>query len=72
MWQEQALEKARQLTAHFVDYVGEWHSHPQEYSAHASRDDEKLIETLHIKMSAEGLPVVMIIVSENDLNIIVK
>lgn len=72
MGQEQALEKARHLTAHVVDYVGEWHSHPQGYSARASRDDEKLIETLHIKMSAEGLPVVMIIVSENGLNIIVK
>ncbi|MFJ5441676.1 Mov34/MPN/PAD-1 family protein [Pectobacterium sp. CHL-2024] len=70
--QEQALEKARHLTAHVVDYVGEWHSHPQGYSARASRDDERLIETLHAKMSAEGLPVTMVIVSESDLNIIVK
>ncbi|AYZ53558.1 MULTISPECIES: Mov34/MPN/PAD-1 family protein [Enterobacteriaceae] len=70
--QEQALEKARHLTAHVVDYVGEWHSHPQGYSARASRDDEKLIETLHSKMSAEGLPVTMVIVSESGLNIIVK
>ncbi|WP_426449597.1 ThiF family adenylyltransferase [Siccibacter colletis] len=70
--QEQALEKARHLTAHVVDYVGEWHSHPQGYSARASSDDEKLIETLHTKMSAEGLPVAMVIVSENDINIVVK
>ncbi|PAW33626.1 hypothetical protein CIL06_21660 [Pantoea vagans] len=70
--QEQALEKARRLTAHVVDYVGEWHSHPPGYSARASSDDEKLIETLHTKMSAEGLPVVMVILSENDINIVVK
>ncbi|MEB5705849.1 Mov34/MPN/PAD-1 family protein [Pantoea anthophila] len=53
MRQEQALEMARHLTANVVDYVGEWHSHPQGYSARASRDDEKLIETLYIKKSAE-------------------
>ncbi|MBN3083139.1 Mov34/MPN/PAD-1 family protein [Pectobacterium polaris] len=70
--QEQALKKARSLTAHVVDYIGEWHSHPPGYSAKASCDDEKLIETLHAKMSAEGLPVTMFIVSENDLNIVVK
>ncbi len=70
--QEQALEKARNLTAHVVDYIGEWHSHPHGYSARASCDDEKLIETLHARMSAEGLPVTMVIVSENDINIVVK
>ncbi|MEN4838944.1 ThiF family adenylyltransferase, partial [Pantoea agglomerans] len=70
--QEQALEKSRRLTAHVVDYVGEWHSHPQGYCARASSDDEKLIEILHTKMSAEGLPVVMVILSESDINIVVK
>lgn len=70
--QEQALEKARNLTAHVVDYIGEWHSHPHGYSARASGDDEKLIETLHARMSAEGLPVTMVIVSEHDINIVVK
>lgn len=70
--QEQALKQARSLTAYVVDYVGEWHSHPHGYSAKASSDDEKLIDTLHVKMSAEGLPVAMVIVSENDINIVVK
>ncbi|HKS33545.1 MAG TPA: ThiF family adenylyltransferase [Enterobacteriaceae bacterium] len=70
--QQKSLEQARNLTAHIVDYVGEWHSHPHGYSARASSDDEKLIETLHAKMSAEGLPVTMVIVSENDINIVVK
>ncbi|EKN4757176.1 TPA: Mov34/MPN/PAD-1 family protein [Yersinia enterocolitica] len=70
--QQKLLENAKRLTANVVDYVGEWHSHPQGYSARASREDEKLIVTLHSKMSAEGLPVVMLILSDSDINIVVR
>ena len=70
--QREALERVQQLTARVVDYVGDWHSHPPGSSARASVDDEKLIATLHQRMSADGLPAVMVIVSEHEINIVVK
>jgi len=70
--QKEALERVQQLTARVVDYVGEWHSHPQGFSAKASNEDDNLIKKLHQKMSVEGLPAVMLIVAENDINIIVR
>ncbi|MGE6288850.1 ThiF family adenylyltransferase [Aeromonas media] len=70
--QQEALERVHNLTAHVVSYVGDWHSHPQGYSARASSDDEVLITKLHQKMSIDGLPAVMVIVAENEINIIVR
>ncbi|UAN60598.1 Mov34/MPN/PAD-1 family protein [Serratia sp. JSRIV004] len=70
--QQEALERVQQLTARVVDYVGEWHSHPQGFSAKASNEDDNLIKKLHQKMSVEGLPAVMLIVAENDINIVVR
>ncbi|MDK7738567.1 ThiF family adenylyltransferase [Providencia stuartii] len=70
--QAEQLERIRKMTAHVVDYVGEWHSHPQGYSAKPSGEDEKLLKVLHKKMSVDGLPAIMVIVSENDINIVVK
>jgi integrative and conjugative element protein (TIGR02256 family) len=70
--QQDALEHVQQLTARVVDYVGDWHSHPTGYSAQASSEDEKLINEQHKKMSADGLPVVMLIVSDNDINVVVR
>ncbi|MCM7470846.1 Mov34/MPN/PAD-1 family protein [Enterobacter asburiae] len=70
--QQESLERVQRLTARVVDYVGDWHSHPQGYTAKASSEDEKLIEKLHQKMSVDGLPVVMLIVAKDDINIVVK
>ncbi|EDQ6205896.1 hypothetical protein HX70_001266 [Salmonella enterica subsp. enterica] len=70
--QQEALERVQQLTARVVDYVGEWHSHPQGYSAKASSEDDILINKLHQKMSIDGLPAIMVIVTENDINIVVR
>lgn len=70
--QQEALERVHQLTARVVDYVGEWHSHPQGFSAKASNEDDNLIKKLHQKMRVEGLPAVMLIVAENDINIVVR
>lgn len=70
--QRGALERVQELTARVVDYVGDWHSHPPGSSARASADDEKLIATLHQRMSVDGLPAVMVIVSEQEMNIVVK
>lgn len=70
--QQEALDRVQQLTARVVDYVGDWHSHPQGYSAKASNEDDNLINKLHQKMSVDGLPSVMLIVAENDINIVVR
>lgn len=70
--QQEALERVQQLTARVVDYVGDWHSHPIGYSARVSDEDEKLISKLHQKMSVDGLPVVVVIVSDDAINIIVR
>ncbi|HBO9749930.1 ThiF family adenylyltransferase [Pseudomonas aeruginosa] len=70
--QLEALERVQRLTARVVDYVGDWHSHPPGISAHASCDDAKLIATLHQRMSVDGLPAVMLIVSEQEINIVVR
>lgn len=69
--QQQALEQVHQLTARVVDYVGDWHSHPTGYSARASVEDKNLVNKLHKKMRVDGLPVVMLIVSADDINVIV-
>lgn len=70
--QSAELEKVRQRTAGVVGYLGEWHSHPDGYSARPSRDDEKLLDILHRKMSVEGLPALMMIVARNDMSITVR
>lgn len=67
-----ALESVYKKTARIVDYVGDWHSHPKGYPAKASKDDENLLDTLHAKMSEEGLPAVMVIVSDNQFYIDVR
>ena len=67
-----SIYSTKPLTARVVDYVGEWHSHPQGFSAKASNEDDNLIKKLHQKMRVEGLPAVMLIVAENDINIVVR
>ena len=64
--QEAALADVHERTVRVVDYVGEWHSHPDGYPAAPSADDRKLITSLADLMSSEGLPTVMIIVGERE------
>ncbi len=67
--QVEALENIHDRTARIVDYVGEWHSHPAGACANASQDDEKLLASLTDRMSAEGLPALMMIVAANELKL---
>ncbi|MCY1307786.1 hypothetical protein D9M70_577420 [compost metagenome] len=55
-----------------VDYLGEWHSHPDGVPARPSQDDENLLNTVHRKMSVEGLPALMVIVASNEVSFIVR
>lgn len=65
--QAEALDVVHKRTAGVVDYVGEWHSHPDGCSARPSDYDDHLLDTLHRQMIAEGLPALMIIVGQKDL-----
>lgn len=69
--QLEALKRVHGLTAGIVDYVGDWHSHPNGCSAMPSADDHALFATLVSRMRAEGLPAMMIIVSDADLGVYV-
>nr|WP_258028552.1 hypothetical protein [Pseudomonas protegens] len=52
--------------------MGEWHFHPDGCPAWPSNNDEKLLDTLYWKMSAEGLPALMVIVGQTDVGIFVR
>lgn len=69
--QLEALKKVHDLTAGIVDYVGDWHSHPNGCSVMPSADDRILFATLVRRMKVEGLPAVMLIVSDTDLGVYV-
>lgn len=47
-----------------LDYIGEWHSHPNRCSLEPSRDDRKLFQWLRQYMATECLPPVMAIVGD--------
>ncbi len=70
--QLEALRKVHDLTAGTVDYVGDWHSHPNGCSVKQSADDLVLFSTLVSRMQIEGLPALMLIVSDADLGIYVR
>ncbi|HHM6169335.1 TPA: ThiF family adenylyltransferase [Pseudomonas aeruginosa] len=70
--QQEALEEVHGRTARVVDYLGEWHSHPDGVPARPSQNDESLLNTVHRKMSAEGLPALMVIVASNEVSFIVR
>jgi len=70
--QEELLKEVHQRTASVVDYIGEWHSHPNNCSTNPSEDDKQLLEKLSTLMSQEGLPSVMLISGEKGISIYVK
>ncbi|HCF0599186.1 TPA: Mov34/MPN/PAD-1 family protein, partial [Pseudomonas aeruginosa] len=63
------LKEVHRRTANVVDYVGEWHSHPQGCSANASTDDQKLLASLSNLMSGEGLPALMLIMADKEVSL---
>jgi proteasome lid subunit RPN8/RPN11 len=51
-----------EMTANQLEYVGEWHSHPDGCSCMPSEDDIKVFTWMTDRMSAAGLPALMTIV----------
>jgi proteasome lid subunit RPN8/RPN11 len=59
-----ALAQAEESTIGMLEYVGEWHSHPQGSSTAPSADDIKVFAWLAELMQRDGLPAVMMIVGD--------
>lgn len=57
------VEKIKEITAHMLDYVGEWHSHPG-CGTIPSIDDIKAISLLAENMSLCGQPALTMIASD--------
>jgi hypothetical protein len=56
------MENINKLTNGGLEYVGEWHSHPDGYGCLPSVDDQKAFVSLKEHMAMEGKPVLMLIV----------
>lgn len=58
------VERVRQITKNQLDYVGEWHSHPDGIGSKPSTDDMKAFSWLSSLMAQDGLPGLMLIVAD--------
>lgn len=58
------LLSLRGVTGLALDYVGEWHSHPEGCPAQPGKDDHQLLGWLTERMVPEGKPPLMMIVSD--------
>ena len=59
-----ALDQVTTITGGQLEYVGEWHSHPDGSRCCASSDDRDLLDTLSKIMAYDGLPEVLAIAGE--------
>lgn len=63
------VESASKRTAGIVQYIGEWHSHPNSFSTEPSNDDLRQLAFLADEMSRDGLPAVQLIVGDIGIGI---
>lgn len=66
---KEELEEISFNTAGNIEYVGEWHSHPDGYGTVMSYDDEKLLSYLHEQRLSGGYPGIVVIVGDANQNI---
>ena len=62
-----AVQDAERLTQGGLEYVGEWHSHPDGFSAEASSTDKRALKLLSAEMGEDARPAVMFIVAEKEI-----
>jgi E2/UBC family protein A/JAB domain-containing protein similar to deubiquitination enzymes/ThiF family protein len=60
----QQVQAVADITAGQLHYVGEWHSHPDEYTCRPSDDDVKVFAWLTKHMDGDGFPALMMIVGQ--------
>jgi hypothetical protein len=58
------VDRVEAATGGMLEYIGEWHSHPEGVRAAASEDDLIVFEWISELMDCEGLPAVMMIVAD--------
>ena len=61
------IAETSRLTGRAIEYVGEWHSHPNGYQTSPSKDDRKVFHWIDEHLSIDGLPPAMLIVGETEL-----
>jgi Prokaryotic E2 family A/ThiF family/Prokaryotic homologs of the JAB domain len=66
------LNRVSLITSEQLEYVGEWHTHPDGVGPAASPDDKKLLDTLSKAMAEDGLPELMFIISEDSAGVYLK
>ena len=59
------VKKAGERTGGMIQYLGEWHSHPDGYGTVPSKDDCNVFGWLSEKTQEDGFPPVMLIVGEH-------
>lgn len=64
-------KRAKQITLGGLEYIGEWHSHPDGYGATPSTDDKKALRTLSAVMWGGARRPVMFIIAESEYQILV-
>ena len=64
-----AYKDVQRRTGNIVGYLGEWHSHPRGHSAKQSDDDVLQLFKLALGMADDGLPVIQLIVGENEIEL---
>jgi hypothetical protein len=61
---EASVQVVTEQTLGMVEYVGEWHSHPDGYTVQRSSDDLKVSAWIRRYLASDGLPGLMLIVGE--------
>ena len=64
-------ERIVRATAGNLDYLGEWHSHPEGASTQPSEDDRKVFGWISGLSAVDGRPAVMLIVGEGGVRLFV-
>jgi integrative and conjugative element protein (TIGR02256 family) len=61
------VAETSRITGGSIEYVGEWHSHPNGYPTSPSDDDRQVFRWIEEHLSIDGLPPAMLIVGESEL-----
>jgi integrative and conjugative element protein (TIGR02256 family) len=62
-----AVQDAERLTQGGLEYVGEWHSHPDGFGGEASSTDKRALKLLSAVMGEDARPAVTFIVAEKEI-----
>jgi hypothetical protein len=62
---KEEIERISRITLGRLEYIGEWHSHPDRYSCEFSSDDLKVFCWLQELMLIDGHPALMMVIGEN-------